>query len=95
MGVVRGYRGLGVGTALMSYALQWAMEQGFEKDNLGVRASHEPARALSRTFGFVEEGYRVRETKDLHGRYHDSAEMAYFVPSDLPHGEQEEDKQDA
>jgi ribosomal protein S18 acetylase RimI-like enzyme len=83
MGVVRGYRGLGIGTALMDYALKWVAEQGFEKVNLGVRASNERAKSLYRKFGFVEEGYRVREIKDLYGSYHDSVEMAYFVPQAL------------
>lgn len=77
--VVRGYRGMGIGTALMVYALDWAAEQGLEKINLGVRASNERARALYRKFGFVEEGYRVREIKDLHGCYHDSVDMALFL----------------
>jgi RimJ/RimL family protein N-acetyltransferase len=80
--VVRGYRGLGIGTALMVYALDWAAKQGLEKINLGVRISNERARALYCRFGFVEEGYRVREIKDLHGRYHDSVDMAYFVAPD-------------
>lgn len=96
MGVVRGYRGLGIGTALMNYALKWAAEQGFEKVNLGVRASNERARALYRKCGFVEEGYRVREIKDLCGSYHDSVEMAYFVPqAGSPGGQGREEEQDA
>ena len=77
--VIRGYRGIGIGTVLMHYALDWAAEQGLEKINLGVRASNERARALYRKFGFVEEGYRVREIKDQHGCYHDSVDMACFV----------------
>lgn len=81
MGVLRAYRGLGIGTALMDYALRWAAEQGYEKVNLGVRASNEPAIALYRKFGFVREGYKVREVKDLEGRYDDDLEMAFFVPA--------------
>jgi RimJ/RimL family protein N-acetyltransferase len=80
MGLVRGYRGIGIGAALMDHALKWAAEQGIEKVNLGVRASNERARALYRSFGFVQEGYRVREVKDSRGRYDDSVEMAYCVP---------------
>lgn len=96
MGVVRGYRGLGIGTALVNYVLEWAAEQGFEKVNLGVRANNERARALYRKLGFVEEGIRVREIKDLFGNYHDSVEMAYFVPQNLSHsGRVLEDGQDA
>jgi ribosomal protein S18 acetylase RimI-like enzyme len=86
MGVIQGFRGIGIGAALMDYALRWAAEHRFEKINLGVRASNERARALYRKFGFVEEGYRVREIKDLEDRYHDSVEMAYFVPQNPPLG---------
>jgi ribosomal protein S18 acetylase RimI-like enzyme len=96
MGVVRGYRSLGIGTALMNYVLKWAAEQGFEKVNLGVRANNERAKALYRKLGFVEEGVRIREIKDLYGNYHDSVEMAYFVPHPLSHGGRaQEDGQDA
>ena len=79
MGVIQGYRGLGIGAALMVQSLRWAAGQGFEKVNLGVRASNERARALYRKFGFVEEGHKVRQIKDLEGRYDDDIEMAYFV----------------
>jgi ribosomal protein S18 acetylase RimI-like enzyme len=86
MGVVKGYRSLGIGGALMDGALRWATQHGFEKVNLGVRISNERARALYRKFGFVEEGYRVREIKDRQGRYDDSVEMARFLwlESSLP-----------
>lgn len=87
MGVLHGYRGLGIGSALIEYALQWAAQQRLEKVNLGVRASNERARALYLKFGFAEEGLRVREIKDQQGRYDDSIEMAFFVPPASPrHG---------
>jgi ribosomal protein S18 acetylase RimI-like enzyme len=79
MGVIQGYRGLGIGAALMDHTLRWAAGQGFEKINLGVRATNQRARALYRKFGFVEEGHKVRQIKDLEGRYDDDIEMAYFV----------------
>ncbi len=90
MGVVRGFRGVGIGTALLSYALEWAAEQGLEKVNLGVRVTNERARALYQKFGFVEEGHRVRDVKDHNERYDDTVEMAYFVdpvPEPLAPGE--------
>jgi ribosomal protein S18 acetylase RimI-like enzyme len=81
LGVIRGYRGLGIGTTLMEYARQWAAEQSLERINLGVRASNYRAQSLYRKFGFVQEGRRVREIKDTKGHYDDSIEMAYFVPA--------------
>jgi RimJ/RimL family protein N-acetyltransferase len=80
MGVIRRYRGVGLGAALLDSALAWAAENGIEKVNLGVRASNEPAKALYNKFGFIQEGCRVRDIKDGQGRYDDSIEMAYFVP---------------
>ncbi len=80
MGVLRGYRGIGVGSALMAYALEWAAEHGFEKVNLGVRAGNLRAQALYHKFGFVQEGRRVRQIKDLDGCYDDDIDMAYHVP---------------
>jgi len=83
MGVIQGFRGVGIGTGLMDYALKWSAEHGIEKVNLGVRASNGQARVLYRKFGFVEEGRRVHEIKDLHDRYDDNIEMAYFVEAEV------------
>jgi ribosomal protein S18 acetylase RimI-like enzyme len=79
IGVLRAHRGVGIGSALMEYALVWAAENGFEKINLGVRASNEPALALYHSLGFVQEGRRIREVRDQYGRYDDIIEMACFV----------------
>ena len=79
-GVVGGWRGCGIGAGLMDYALEWAIERGIEKVKLGVRAGNERAHALYLRFGFVEEGYRVRDVKDQGGAYHDVVEMAWFAP---------------
>lgn len=79
MGVLRAYRGIGIGGALMDQALHWAAGRGIEKVTLGVRASNEHAQALYRKFGFVEEGCRVRDIKDQHGRYDDTVAMSWFA----------------
>jgi RimJ/RimL family protein N-acetyltransferase len=93
MGVIRDYRGVGLGTAFMSYALQWAADNGIEKVNLGVRASNERAKAFYYKFGFVQEGWRVRDIKDVQGRYDDHVEMAYFVPEDAPTGARDDERE--
>ena len=41
-------------------------------------------KVLYRTLGYVEEWYRVREIRDLDGPYHDSIEVALFIPWDVP-----------
>lgn len=79
MGILRHYREVGLGTALMDYALNWAAKNRIEKVNLGVRASNERAMALYNKFGFVQEGHRARQIKDGRGRYDDDIEMAFFV----------------
>ena len=79
MGVVQGYRAIGIGTALIAWTLRYAAEQGIEKVNLGVRANNERAMALYRKFGFAVEGCRVRDIKDAQGQYHDTIEMARFL----------------
>lgn len=84
MAVIEGFRGLGIGSALLDSGLKWAAEHGIEKVNLGVRASNARARALYSRFGFVEEGVRVREIRDQQGRYDNNVEMAYFVPPASP-----------
>jgi hypothetical protein len=90
IGVIAGYREIGIGTALMGAALMWAAEHGIEKVNLGVRANNERAQRLYRSFHFVQEGYRVRDIKDRQGRYHDCIEMACFLdqnPYRIPRGD--------
>jgi RimJ/RimL family protein N-acetyltransferase len=81
IGIIHGYRGVGLGAAMMEYALKWAAEHGVEKVNLGVRASNGRAQVLYGKLGFVQEGYRVRDIKDLDGDYDDHVEMALFVSS--------------
>jgi ribosomal protein S18 acetylase RimI-like enzyme len=84
IGVVQDYRGIGLGSALMAYALEWAAEQGIEKVSLGVRSSNQRAQVLYHKLGFVQEGYRVRDIKDAQGCYDDNVEMAYFLPQVSP-----------
>ncbi|MDQ7030086.1 MAG: GNAT family N-acetyltransferase [Ardenticatenia bacterium] len=56
--VARPFRGLGVGTAMVEYAVAWARHQGFERIQLEVFATNVRALALYRKCGFVEEGRR-------------------------------------
>jgi RimJ/RimL family protein N-acetyltransferase len=56
MAVASGWRGRGVGTALMEACVDWAHEAGVHKLSLEVFPWNEPAIALYRKFGFVEEG---------------------------------------
>lgn len=78
--VAQGWRGRGVGTALMGCALDWATAHPhIEKVSLQVLADNAPAIALYRRFGFREEGRRPREVRRGPGDYVDDILMYRFV----------------
>ncbi len=78
MFVAEGWRGLGVGTALLHEALRWARERGIEKIELTVYPGNAAARALYRRFGFAEEGTLVRHSKKSYG-YEDEVLMGLWL----------------
>jgi RimJ/RimL family protein N-acetyltransferase len=60
MGVEPGYRHRGIGKALLGAALAWAEQQMFlEWIDLGVFSENAAARALYRSFSFIETGRTV------------------------------------
>ncbi|HEX5449234.1 MAG TPA: GNAT family N-acetyltransferase [Gaiellaceae bacterium] len=79
MCVANGWRGKGVGSALMSTAEEWAREQGAHKLSLGVFAHNERAIALYVKHGFVEEGRRVKHYRRKSGDLYDSLEMGKLL----------------
>jgi ribosomal protein S18 acetylase RimI-like enzyme len=54
--IAAGFRGLRLGRALLDTAVEWARAVGIAKLTLGVFPSNQPALALYRGVGFVEEG---------------------------------------
>ena len=79
MCVAKGWRGKGLGSALMDVAEQWARKQGVHKLSLGVFAHNERAVALYRKHGFVEEGRRVKHYRRKNGELYDSLEMGKLL----------------
>ncbi len=75
IGVVPGYRGHGVGAALMDRALKQAFASGFVRIEFSVRADNLRAMRLYERFGFVREGV-LRDAVFVDGRYHDAIAMA-------------------
>jgi ribosomal protein S18 acetylase RimI-like enzyme len=73
--VDRDRRGRGVASALMRAAIEHARGQGLHKLSLEVFPGNEPALALYRRFGFVEEGRRVRHYRRLNGELWDAIVM--------------------
>lgn len=78
--VDRAHRGQGVGRALMEHAIAWARENPvLSRLTLAVFADNEPAVALYRKLGFVEEGRRVGEYREADGTLRDDLLMALSV----------------
>ena len=65
LGVSPGYRGLGLGGALLERAIEAAARAGGERVVLSVDAANEPALMLYRRFGFGETGRKVAWIRDL------------------------------
>ena len=73
--VDRGWRGHGVGSALIQATVDWAREQGLHKLSLEVFVHNTAAIALYRKSGFVEEGRRVRHYRRANGELWDALVM--------------------
>jgi RimJ/RimL family protein N-acetyltransferase len=74
-----GWRGRGVGSALVAAAIDWARKHGLHKLCLEVFAQNAAAIALYRKSGFVEEGRRVRQYRRASGELWDSIVMGLAV----------------
>ena len=77
--VDRGWRGRGVGTALVAAAAGRARGQGLNKLSLEVFAHNTAAIALYRKAGFTEEGRRVKQYRRANGELWDSIVMGLVL----------------
>ncbi|WP_010288830.1 GNAT family N-acetyltransferase [Kurthia massiliensis] len=74
------YRHQGIGIALLKYLLKWARKNPLiEKVSLSVFSINEPAIALYKKAGFLEEGRKVKEFKIDDDQYIDDILMYKFV----------------
>ena len=73
--VDRGWRGRGVGAALLQAAIGLARQQGLHKLSLEVFAHNTAAIALYRKCGFVEEGRRAAQYRRASGELWDTMIM--------------------
>ncbi|MBN2335223.1 GNAT family N-acetyltransferase [Candidatus Bathyarchaeota archaeon] len=78
MGVLKAYRGQGLGTSLLDTALDAAKKFGIERVELEVYTSNTVAIGLYVKRGFASEGVKRRARK-LDGEYYDIQVMALFV----------------
>src|SRR5215211_8347646 len=77
--VERGWRGRGVGSALVAAAIEQARVKGFHKLSLDVFAHNAAAIALYHKFGFVEEGRRLAQYRRSSGELWDSIMMGLLL----------------
>jgi len=78
MSVQKGYRGEGVGSALIEGAKDWSHAFGVEKLILNVVPENSRAIRFYERMGFVAEGLRLRHAKMSYG-YEDLTEMSLWV----------------
>jgi len=80
MGLMKGYRGQGLGSKLMQAALDKAREKGLKRVELEVYPHNEAGIALYKKFGFREEGRRIKAAK-LDEGYVDLIQMGLWFES--------------
>lgn len=78
MGLLPSHRGQGLGTKLLTRALEHARSTDLEKIELSVYAHNEAAIKLYRKCGFTEFG-KIKHYRKLKSRYFDSLEMELFL----------------
>jgi RimJ/RimL family protein N-acetyltransferase len=79
IGILKEFRGIGIGTAMMNYMIEWAEKQeGLEKISLTVFSTNKAATNLYRKFGFKMEGVSKRQYK-IEGKYVDDLIMGKFL----------------
>jgi len=77
--ILKEFRKIGIGTAMMKYIMEWARRQkGLEKVSLTVFSTNEAAINLYRTFGFEIEGMSKKQYK-IEGKYIDETIMGKFL----------------
>jgi len=75
MMLLDGWRGRGIGTALLEAGIEWARAAGAHKVALEVWPHNEPALRLYRRAGFVEEGRKRRHYRRANGELWDAILM--------------------
>ena len=80
MFVGRDFRGLGIGSGLLKFALNWCKQRSaLRKIDLSVFADNEGAVALYRKFGFAEEGRVKGAYREVDNRLRDNLLMGLWI----------------
>ena len=78
--VIVGWRGLGIGSAMLDAAIEWATGAGAHKMALEVWPHNSAALELYRRAGFVEEGRKHRHYRRRNGELWDAVVMGRPLP---------------
>jgi RimJ/RimL family protein N-acetyltransferase len=84
MAIAAGHRGTGIGSALMTEAIGWAVEHGAHKVTLTVWPHNAAARSLYLKHGFVVEGTLRRHHRRRSGELWDAVVMGLVLDHDAP-----------
>ena len=79
MSVAPGWRGKGIGSALLKACIEWARQVGAHKVSLQVWPHNEAALGLYRKFGFEQEGRLRRHWRRRNGELWDSIVMGLLL----------------
>ena len=79
-----GYRGRGLGSALLGAAISRARATGMHKVALQMWPHNQRGRALYEKFGFVDEGRLVRHYRRQDGELWDAVVMGLVLDHDAP-----------
>jgi RimJ/RimL family protein N-acetyltransferase len=86
MMVADGWRGRGVGSALLQAGIDWARSVGAHKVALQHWPTNDRATALYEKFGFVEEGRLRRHYRRRNGELWDAVVRGLVLDEDAPGG---------
>jgi len=76
--LIKGYRGLGIGSQMLTYAAEWAKEQGFKKVEASIFTTNKRSLNLFSNVGFKEEGTRRKQFR-IGSDFIDEVFMAKFI----------------
>lgn len=78
MGIIKQYRGKGLGSRMMDECIKQAKANGIEKVCLEVYSHNAAGIALYKKFGFIQEGVKLKEVK-MDGKYFDNVVMGLML----------------
>lgn len=80
--VAKGWRGRGVGSALIEAAIAWAREHELHKLSLSVFPHNTAAVSLYRKYGFEQEGLRRKHLRRANGELWDLLDMGILLTTE-------------